>query len=162
MTGRSLRDEIAAFVLHEARLLDGARYEEWLGLFADDGIYWAPASPGQVSPSDHVSLFYDDKPTLQERVTRLRHPMIHVQTPRSRVCHVLSEITVTEANESAGTFSTSATFVMLEYRPGLDQRVFGGECRHHLRRQGASFVIVLKRVDLVNCDGAFSPIAVPF
>ena len=88
--------------------------------------------------------------------------MIHVQTPRSRVCHVLSEITVTEADESVGAYSALANFLMLEYRPGLDQRLFGGECRHQLRRVGESFEIVLKRVDLVNCDAAFSALAVPF
>ena len=33
---------MAAFVVHEARLIDEGRYDEWLALFADDGRYWVP------------------------------------------------------------------------------------------------------------------------
>ena len=41
------------------------------------------------------------------------------------------------------------------------QRVFAGRQRHRLRRDGASFQIVQKRVDLINCDSAFEAMAVP-
>ena len=37
-----LREELEAFVYAEAELLDDGRYEDWLALFADDGIYWVP------------------------------------------------------------------------------------------------------------------------
>ena len=39
----------------------------------------------------------------------------------------------------------------------------GVACRqsHKLRRDGASFRIVQKRVDLTNCDSAFEAMAVP-
>ena len=36
-----------------------------------------------------------------------------------------------------------------------------GQQRHRLRRDGASFRIVQKRVDLINCDSAFEAMAVP-
>jgi benzoate/toluate 1,2-dioxygenase beta subunit len=157
-----LREAIAAFVLDEARLLDDRRYEEWAALFAEDGAYWVPAKPDQPDPLEHVSLFYDDKPNILARITRLRHPQIHVQTPASRVCHVLSEVRVEQADEAANAFAASASFVMLEYRPDWGQRLFGGRVYYRLRRARGSFEIVLKRVDLVNCDGTFPALAVPF
>lgn len=157
-----LREEISAFVLRESRLLDDGEFDEWASLFAEDGCYWVPAARGQKSPSDHVSLFYDDKPTLLARVARLRHPQIHVQTPPSRTCHVLSAIAATPADAASDLYETDASFVMLEFRPGRDQRVYGGRLRHVLRRKAGRWEIVMKRVDLVNCDSAFPALALPF
>ena len=42
-----------AFLLHEARLLDEARWDEWLALFTDDATYWVPSQPGQAEPPRH-------------------------------------------------------------------------------------------------------------
>ena len=158
----ALREELSAFVLREARLLDERRFEEWVGLFATDGIYWVPASPDQASPADHVSLFYDDKPTLEGRVLRLHHPQIHVQTPPSRTCRLVSDICIDEADAARNRYVTSSSLLMLEYRPGWEQRIFGGRVQHMLRRTQSGFEIVLKRVNLVNCDATFSALAVPF
>ena len=47
-----MREELEAFVLREARLLDERRYAAWLELFADDGVYWIPTRPGQSSPQE--------------------------------------------------------------------------------------------------------------
>jgi len=35
------------FLVHEARLLDDARFEEWLALFTADAWYWVPTEPDQ-------------------------------------------------------------------------------------------------------------------
>jgi len=50
--------------------------------------------------------------------------------------------------------------IMVEYRDEA-QRVFAGRQHHRLRREGTSFRIVQKRVDLINCDSAFEAMAVP-
>ena len=34
------RAPIEQFLIHEALLLDGRRFRDWMGLFADDGTYW--------------------------------------------------------------------------------------------------------------------------
>jgi 3-phenylpropionate/cinnamic acid dioxygenase small subunit len=34
--------DLIDFVLHEARLLDAQRFEDWLDLFTEDGRYWMP------------------------------------------------------------------------------------------------------------------------
>ncbi len=49
---------------------------------------------------------------------------------------------------------------MVEYRDER-QRIFAGRQHHRLRREGPSFRIVHKRVDLINCDSAFEAMAVP-
>jgi 3-phenylpropionate/cinnamic acid dioxygenase small subunit len=148
------------FIIHEARLLDARRFRDWMGLFAEDGTYWVPAAPDQKSPFDQASLFYDDRDLMKTRVDRLEHPRIHVQTPPSRTAHLVGNIVVEEADAAKGEYVIGSTVIMVEYRDDA-QRVFAGRQQHRLRRAADGLRIVQKRVDLINCDGAFEAMAVP-
>jgi hypothetical protein len=64
--------DLIGFVVHEARLLDELRFDEWLELFTEDGRYWMPLEYGQTDPILRNSLFYDDKLLLKIRVERLK------------------------------------------------------------------------------------------
>jgi benzoate/toluate 1,2-dioxygenase beta subunit len=154
------RARLEEFVLHEARLLDERRFREWMGLFADDGTYWVPAVPDQKNPFDEASLFYDDRDLMKTRIDRLEHPRIHVQTPPSRTAHLIGNTLVEAVDEAKGEYVVGSTVIMVEYRDE-QQRVFAGRQHHRLRREGPSFRIVQKRVDLINCDSAFEAMAVP-
>ena len=154
------RASLEDFLIHEAALLDERRFRDWMALFAEDGTYWVPAVPNQQSPFDQASLFYDDRELMKTRVERLEHPRIHVQTPPSRTAHLVGNVMVEEADETKGEYLVGSTFIMVEYRDD-QQRVFAGRQQHRLRRDGGSFRIVQKRVDLINCDGAFEAMAVP-
>lgn len=154
--------ELQQFVEHEVALLDEQRFEEWLNLFADDGAYWVPAKPGQESPFNHVSLFYDDKHTLTIRVQRLRHPAIHSQIPRSKTVRLVANFKLESHDADPSLYRVISKFVMLEDRPGYERRLFGGRYTHVLRRKGDGLEIVLKRVDLTNCDQSFPALTQPF
>src|SRR6202163_1128553 len=156
----SSRAALEDFIIHEARLLDARRFRDWMELFADDGSYWVPAVPDQKSPFDQASLFYDDRELMKTRIERLEHPRIHVQTPPSRTAHLIGNTIVESADEAAGEVVGGSTFIMVEYRDDR-QRIFAGRQHHRLRREGTSFRIVQKRVDLINCDSAFEAMAVP-
>lgn len=154
------RETFERFLIHEARLLDERRFREWMNLFTDDGVYWAPSTPDQQSPLTQASLFYDDRQLMATRIERLEHPLIHVQTPPSQTVHLVSNIDVREADDTAGTYTIASNMIMSEFR--LDQqRLFAARQTHKLRRDGDSFRIAFKRVDLVNCQGAFEAMAVP-
>ena len=153
------RADLEAFLIHEALLLDQRRFGEWMALFAEDGTYWVPALPGQQSPHDQASLFYDDRELMRTRVERLEHPRIHVQTPPSRTAHLVGSVVIEKA-DAAGECVVGSTVIMVEYRDE-QQRLFAGRQHHRLRREGTSWRIVQKRVDLINCDSAFEAMAVP-
>jgi 3-phenylpropionate/cinnamic acid dioxygenase small subunit len=154
------RTPFELFLIHEAALLDQRRFRDWMALFTEDGIYWVPAVPGQESPYDQASLFYDDRELMKTRIERLEHPRIHVQTPPSRTAHLIGNIIVEQVDETAGEFLVGSTFIMVEYRDDR-QRIFAGRQHHRLRRAGTSFLIAQKRVDLINSDSAFEAMAVP-
>ncbi|MEA2939032.1 MAG: hypothetical protein QOC56_2536 [Alphaproteobacteria bacterium] len=154
------RAEFENFLIQEAALLDQRRFRDWMALFAEDGTYWVPAVPDQKSPFDQASLFYDDRELMKTRVDRLEHPRIHVQTPPSRTAHLVGNTVVERAEAAKGEYLVGSTVIMVEYREDR-QRLFAGRQHHRLRRHGASFRIVQKRVDLINCDSAFEAMAVP-
>jgi benzoate/toluate 1,2-dioxygenase beta subunit len=151
--------ECEAFLVHEARLLDEARFDEWLALFTDDAWYWVPSQPGQDNPRDTVSLIYDDRRLLETRVRRLASPRIYSQEPRSRTSRMIGNVSIEEAGEGACTVRSK--FQILEYRRE-EQRVFGGTCWHRLVRAEPGIRIAWKRVDLVNCDAPHEGLVVPF
>ena len=161
-TGKStLEDQIEKFLYREVRLLDERRFEEWTDLFAEDGFYWVPAYPNQNDPYKAVSLFFDDKNLMRTRLSRLDHPKIHAQKPPSRTVHVVSNIEIDQKHKTPGEILVHSTLQMMEFR--LDkQTIYGGRVQHLLRKKEGAFELAWKRVDLINCDGVFEPLAIPF
>lgn len=162
-TPAALDDEraIERFLIGEVRLLDERRFEDWRELFAEDGRYWVPLKPDQKSPDGESSLFFDDRKIMATRFERLRHPNIHSQNPPHRTCRIVGNVAVERVDEAKGEIWVGSNMIMTDYRQRVS-RVFSGRVHHHLRRDGDGFKIVLKRVDLINCDDVFELIAVPF
>lgn len=150
-----MRHALEAFVLREARLLDERRFAEWLALFAHDGVYWVPTRPGQRTPQEALSLFYEPRALLELRVARLERPDMHAQAPPSRTLHHLS------AMETNGDLEVRSALVMAEYREG-GTRWFAGRVLHRLRRDAGELRIVLKRVDLIDGEAPHRALTVPF
>jgi len=150
-----MKHELEAFVLREARLLDERRFADWLALFAEDGVYWVPTLPGQASPQDALSLFYEPKPLLALRVARLERPDMHAQAPASRTVHHVSAV------EVSGELEVRSALIVAEWRAG-EARWFAGRALHRLRREPEGLRIVLKRVDLIDSEAPQRAIAIPF
>jgi len=144
------------FLFHEARLLDEQRYEEWLALFAEDATYWLPLERGQEDPLETSSILHDDRTLLELRVKQLRHPRAHARQPLARTVHQVSNVMVEGQN---GDLRVRSSLVVVEFR-NEKQRLYGALVEHRLRRNGDTFQIAHKRVDLVNSEGELDGIAI--
>jgi 3-phenylpropionate/cinnamic acid dioxygenase small subunit len=151
--------EIETFLVHEARVLDERRYEDWLALFTEDGWYWVPVQEGQADPKETVSLIYDDRRLLETRVRRLAQTKLHAQEPKSRTSRIVTNVSV-EARDDAGA-TVRSKFIVTEYRRGA-QIAYAGTYFHRLVRRGGQFRIAWKRVDIVNSEDALPGLVVPF
>ena len=147
------------FLLHEARLLDEAKFDDWLALFTAEAWYWVPSEPDQADPIETVSLIYDDRRLLETRVRRLASPRMYSQEPRSRTSRMVGNVSIEDSDRDASTVRSK--FTMIEYRRE-QQRLFGGTMLHRLVQSGGRIMIAWKRVDLVNCDAPLDGITVPF
>ena len=142
----------ADFVVHEARLLDERRHDEWLALFADDGRYWVPLQgPAQAEGAPHNALADEDLLLLKLRVERLKGGRAHSQHPPSRCQHVLQPPAVTLDDGAQSEVRTP--FVYFESR-GERQVTLAGSCLHRLVKTGTDWRIRLKRVDLLDAGNA--------
>lgn len=147
------------FLEHEARLLDEAKFDDWLALFTTDAWYWVPSEPNQADPHSTVSLIYDDRRLLETRVRRLASPRMYSQEPRSRCSRIVANVSMEDAEGRAVTVRSK--FLMVEYRRE-QQRLFTGTAWHRLVQLDGSIRIAWKRVDLVNCDAPLDGITQPF
>ena len=157
---RLTTEECTHFLVHEARLLDEARFDEWLALFTSDATYWVPTEPNQADPLETVSLIYDDRRLLETRIRRLASPRIYSQEPRSRTSRIVANVTIEDDPDPTTTLVRSK-FILIEFRRN-EQRPFGGTCLHRLTVIDGNIRIAAKRVDLVNCDAPLDGIVIPF
>ena len=147
------------FLLHEARLLDDGKFDDWLALFTPEAWYWVPSEPDQADPVETVSLIYDDRRLLETRVRRLASPRMYSQEPRSRTSRMIGNVSIEESGKTLCTVRSK--FIMIEYRRE-QQRLFGGTALHRLVQADGRIMIAWKRVDLVNCDAPMDGITIPF
>ena len=156
-----LHHRVSQFLYHEARLLDERRWDECEPLFLEDGVYWAPATPDQPDPVNHVSLIYENQLLRKVRIARFVSPAAPSLHPFPRTTHLVTNVMIDAHDAQAGALSVAARFVMIEYRRDA-QRVYGGAYTHDLVEQGGAFRIRQKKVDLVNCEGPLESSSVWF
>src|SRR5919108_2458357 len=101
-----LKQELEAFLYHEAELLDERRYEAWLELLTDDVRYWMPLRRnvkfGELEreftrEGRDINWFDEGKDTLTRRVRQILTGVHWAEEPPSRICHMVSNVEVLQA-----------------------------------------------------------------
>jgi 3-phenylpropionate/cinnamic acid dioxygenase small subunit len=142
---------VAAFLYKEARLADEARYAEWIALWTDDGMYWAPATTDpSVDPDRHLSHIYDNRTRLETRIKLLQTGVRHSQEPASRMRRLISNIEVEAADN--GELVAESNFILAELAIQAKRELhwWAGHATHQLRRTDGDFRMSRKTVVLVN------------
>jgi benzoate/toluate 1,2-dioxygenase beta subunit len=150
----SVREACSALLLREARHLDNGEFEQWLALFAPECAYWAPGSPGGAShardPRKEIAMWFDDRRQLEGRIFRLRTGHAWSQAPASRTVHAVSNIEVFDADR-ADTCMVRSNLLVTEFRAG-STRSLAGWCGHRLKYFDGVLRILVKQVNLLECD----------
>ena len=153
-----LRD-IEQFLYKEASHLDRPDLDAWIELYTDDGTYWMPATVDQEDPHNHISLFYDDRVLMEVRRRNIKHPHAASKDYTIRASHIISNVQVTDLDEQTGNCTVTSNFhCYLYYRD--TQTPYAGTYTHELVRDGNSYRIRHKRVDIINCDAVLNTIII--
>jgi benzoate/toluate 1,2-dioxygenase beta subunit len=147
-TVRALED----FLIRQAELLDRRNWDEWMELFADDGVYWMPLKEEQQDPENYPSIFFEDKALMTARVARLLDTNAWGQQPVTRTVHLVGNVRLDGDDARNGEIVVRSNFTMAEFRRDV-LRHHAGTYTHHLRRVRGGFKIAMQRVDLINADG---------
>ncbi|WP_332813290.1 aromatic-ring-hydroxylating dioxygenase subunit beta [Ramlibacter sp.] len=148
-----LQREVEQLLYRQAELLDGKHWQDWIDLFAPDGVYWMPVTPEQTDWEGSPSIFAEDRLMMEIRKGRVSHPNAWSQVPMWETSHVVSHVVL----ESAGPdqVQVRSRFHMMELRRDT-VRHFGGRYQHTLvRGDDGALKIRLQRVDLFNSQASF-------
>jgi len=138
------RDECRALLEREARLLDDGRFEEWLGLYSKHCVLWVPAAERAGDPRREVTIFFDDRQRLEDRIFRLRTGKAWSQVPPSRTVRMVSNVEVFRAGEK---LMVRSNLLLIEFRAG-ETRSLAAWCAHRL----AHGKIDAKQINLLERD----------
>lgn len=144
------REAVRAFLEREARLLDRHLYQDWLALFAPECLYWVPATPEGGDPRREVAVCLDDRRRLEDRVFRLATGAAWSQTPASRTVRLVANVEPF-ATDDAAILMVRSNLMINEFRAG-EVRVLAAWCGHRLMRTAGGFEILVKQVNLIECD----------
>ncbi len=142
---------VERFLYRQAEALDEKQWDDWLGLFTDDGHYWMPAEEDQEDGEGLPNIFWEERNLMTMRIRRNEHPQAHSQAPDNRLCHVVSNVIV-ESEDANGDVVVRSRFHCAEYLR-YTVRSFTGKYRHFLKKTPDGYRIALQRVDLVNREG---------
>lgn len=150
ITDAAARDQFRRLLEREARLLDQLRYDDWLALYAPECIYWVPSTPNAGDPRREISVMFDDRRRLEDRIYRFRTGYAWSQAPASRTVRLVTNVEVFAAARDDSRMVRS-NFLISEFW-GDETRVLTGWAGHRLVRDGAEWKIQAKQVNLIDCD----------
>lgn len=121
------RSAVEDFLFAEASLLDTWQLQDWLALFEEGATYWVPPAGSGDDANPATTLFYvaDDYFRLTERVKRLGKKTAHVEYPKSRCRHMVSNVRILGGNDES--FEVTSNFVTYRSKGGVTETYLG----HH-------------------------------
>ena len=158
-TDAALTAEVTELLNREAYFLDRRQWHDWLGLYADDAIYWVPAfaSDDEMTsdPDNDVSLMYMDRPGLEARVFRIEDGDSMANEPLPWTAHLVSNVLIGHHDDDA--IEASATWLVHAYTRLRGAVTRGGLYEYGLRRTGNGLKITRKKIMLFD-DRIVGPI----
>ena len=146
--------ELMQFYIREAWLLDERKFQEWLGLFTEDVLYFMPRrknvprreSHREVTPLGDLALIEDDKRYLEMRVARLETGMAWAEDPPSRTRHLVGNL-VAEPLDS-GDVQAKTAFLVYRSHLETDQQLLAGSRDDVLRRVDGAWKVAKRTIVL--------------
>ena len=145
--------DVEQFLYRQAELLDTKKWQAWIDLFTQDGIYWMPPDASYQTWDGQPAIFAEDKNLMNVRMGRVLHPDAWSQRPLWGTNHVVSNVRIRKTNKS-GDAEVTSRFHMMELRRD-DVRHFAGQYTHHLKKTKKGYAIKLQRVDMTNAQAAY-------
>ena len=153
-----LQHAVQEFLFLEADVLDSRRYEEWLGLLAEDIHYWMPVRrtttarevDREFTKPGGIAFFDDDLAMLKMRVNRMLLGRAWAEDPPSRTRRLITNVRVIEGSaEGEGDEVTVASNFQL-YRTRLDSEEDSwlGRREDVLRRVDGDFRLARRHIFL--------------
>ena len=149
-----IQQSVEQFLYQQSELLDAKRWQDYIDLFTDEGVYWMPANADQEHWEGVPSIFIEDKNTMTIRMKRVLHPEAWSQAPIWETNHIVGNVVIQDIS-TEGDIVVRSRFQMIELRRE-DVRHFAGRYLHVLKKnQNNSYLIEKQRVDMFNAQATY-------
>lgn len=147
---------IEQFLYREARFADAHAFDDWEGLWTDDGLYWVPANGDDIDPMRMMSIIHDNRSRIRTRIKQLNTGRRLSQEPRSRLRRVVSNVEVIGTHGED--IVVEANFVLVESRERATE-VWAGRYTYRLRMVEGELRMAYKKVALVDNSRAIATLS---
>jgi benzoate/toluate 1,2-dioxygenase beta subunit len=145
-----IREQCRMLLEREARLLDQGRFKEWLELYAERCVVWVPGAEPAGDPRTEVTVFFDDRRRLEDRIYRLGTGKAWSQVPPSRTVRLVTNVEAFRTAERT-VIMVRSNLLISEFRAG-ETRLLAAWCGHRLRRRQVGWEIEAKQLNLIDRD----------
>lgn len=154
LTENQSTPELIRLVENDGRYLDQRRWDEWLGLFAEDTVFWVPAWKNEMEltsdPGREVSLiYYEGRKRLEERIWRAQSGNSISSVPMVRTVHGISHVLVKGEENGRGAGSANWSVHVFDPR-SKSQHSFFGFYEYQFVHSGERWLISQKKITLLN------------
>ncbi len=148
------RFEAEEFLFHEAALLDGRRFDEWLNLLTDDIHYWMPIRRTtqarevalEFTAPGGMAFFDDNKDILTLRVQRLSVGRAWAEDPPSRTRRLITNVCVADADDHS--LTVHSNFHLHRSRLNSEEDTWFGRREDMLRRTDEGLKLARRHIFL--------------
>ena len=155
MSSRELLAQGKEILSQEALYIDMRRWNEWINLFHEDAVFWAPAWRNDEELTNNVkreiSLFYfETRSGIEDRIWRINTKQAPALFPLARTTHIVSNSVFDEApNDNQMQIYSSWTCHTYSLRD-RSQHTFFGRYEHELKKFDNNWKITRKKIILMN------------
>lgn len=150
-----LLQQAAAFIWQEADMLDHTEYADWLGLWAENGLYVIPIDPRETDFENTLNYAYDDQQMRQKRVARLVGGEAISSAPVARTVRSVSRLRLLA--EDGKQLTVRCAQDLREFRKDRF-RQHTADVTYDLVRHEGSFLIERKVVQMINSTDTLTAI----
>ena len=142
-----LLNKAAAFIWAESDMLDHTEYDDWLKLWAPEGVYVIPIDPKETDFENSLNYAYDDRQMREKRVARLVGGEAISSAPVARTVRSVSRLRL--LSDDGDLVTVRCAQDLREFRKDRF-RQHTSDVTYELQREGDSFRIQRKIVQLIN------------
>ena len=151
---------VTELLYREARLLDARKFGDWLDLFCEDAVFWAPAvgMDGEYTTNPEVSLnfiYIVGRAGLEARVFRVESGGSLASNPLPHTRHLVTNVAVdSDGPAEVAAFANTQVVAFCEAR---GQQIINGSYEYVLRKENGGLRIARKKILLLEyvIDGYF-------
>ena len=151
---------VADFLYREARLLDARKFGEWLTLFGEDAVFWAPAvgMDGEYTAEPETSLnfiYIVGRAGLEARVFRVESGGSLASNPLPHTRHLVTNVMIDR--DGPAEIEVFANTQVVAFCEARGQQILAGSYEYVLRKESGGLRIAQKKILLLEyvIDGYF-------